>query len=162
MRERAQALAGDGHDADAVVAAYRADQNNLRDVASAIVTDYHFSAPTEQFVRAHAERGNAVFRYELQWPSPRAGLGACHDTCLPLVFGNLHAAPALAGDDEAARHMADAVQDLWLEFVRGGEPWERYAGAGGATMLLGPETGVARGHRAEQLAIWENRYPAYG
>ena len=124
VRERAQALAGDGHNADAVVAAYRADQNNLRDVASAIVTDYHFSAPTEQFVRAHAERGNAVFRYELQWPSPRAGLGACHDTCLPLVFGNLHAAPALAGDDEAARHMADAVQDLWLEFVRGGEPWE--------------------------------------
>ena len=162
VRERAQALAGDGHNADAVVAAYRADQNNLRDVASAIVTDYHFSAPTEQFVRAHAERGNAVFRYELQWPSPRAGLGACHDTCLPLVFGNLHAAPALAGDDEAARHMADAVQDLWLEFVRGGEPWDRYVGAGGATMLLGPETGVARGHRAEQLAIWENRYPAYG
>jgi para-nitrobenzyl esterase len=29
-------------------------------------------------------------------------------------------------------------------------------------MLLGPETGIARGHRAEQLAIWENRYPAYG
>jgi para-nitrobenzyl esterase len=162
VRERAQALAGDGYNADAVVAAYRADQNNLRDVASAIVTDYHFSAPTEQFVRAHAERGNAVFRYELQWPSPRAGLGACHDTCLPLVFGNLHAAPALAGDDEAARHMADAVQDLWLEFVRGGEPWEHYAGASGATMLLGPETGIARGHRAEQLAIWENRYPAYG
>ena len=162
VRERAQALAGDGHHADAVVAAYRAGQKNLRDVASAIVTDYHFSAPTEQFVRAHAERGNAVFRYELQWPSPRTGLGACHDTCLPLVFGNLHTAPALAGNDQAARHMADEVQDLWLDFVRGEEPWQRYAGAGGATMLLGPETGIARGHRAEQLAIWENRYPAYG
>jgi len=162
VRERAQALAGDGHDADAVVAAYRADHNTLRDVASALVTDYHFSAPTEQFVRAHAERGNPVFRYELQWPSPRAGLGACHDSCLALVFGNLHAAPALAGNDEAARRMSDAVQDLWLEFVRGGEPWERYAGASGATMLLGPETGTARGHRAAQLAIWENRYPAYG
>ncbi|MBX7434700.1 carboxylesterase family protein [Mycobacterium sp. Y57] len=162
VRERAQALAGDGHDADAVVAAYRADHTTLRDVASAIVTDYHFTAPTEQFVRAHAERGNTVFRYELQWTSPRPGLGACHDSCLPLVFGTLHAAPALAGDDEAARRTSDAVQDLWLEFVRGGEPWDRYEGRDGSTMLIGPESGIARGHRAEQLALWEKRYPAYG
>ncbi|MCW2513083.1 MAG: carboxylesterase [Mycobacterium sp.] len=162
VRDRAQMLAGDGHDADAVVATYRFDQYTLRDVASAIVTDYHFTAPTEQFVRAHAERGNPVFCYELQWPSPRAGLGACHDSCLPLLFGNLDAAPALAGDDEAARQMSDAVQKLWLKFVRGEEPWERYDGVGGATMLLGRDTGIARGHRLEQLAIWEKRYPAYG
>ena len=127
-----------------------------------MVTDYHFTAPTEQFVRPHAERGNPVFRYELQWPSPRAGLGACHDSCLPLLFGNLDAVPALAGDDGAARHMSDAVQELWLDFIRGGEPWERYGGLGGSTMLLGPESKVARDHRAEQLAIWENRYPANG
>ena len=162
VQDRAQALAGDGHDADAVVATYRADHHTLRDAASAMVTDYHFTAPTEQFVRAHAQRGRAVFRYELQWPSPRAGLGACHDSCLPLLFGNLDAAPALAGDGEAARRMSDAVQELWLEFVRGGEPWERYDGIGESTLLLGPEIGIARGHRVEQLAVWENRYPAYG
>lgn len=161
VRDRAQALAGAGHDADAVVATYRADHPTMREVAAAMVTDYHFTAPTEQFVRAHAERGNAVFRYELQWSSPRAGLGACHDSCLALVFGNLDAAPALAGNDGAARRMSEAVQDRWLEFIRGAEPWERYDG-GGSTMLLGPETAIAHGHRAEQLAVWEGRYPAYG
>ncbi|MDZ7882318.1 MAG: carboxylesterase family protein [Mycobacterium sp.] len=144
------------------MATYRAVQPTLRDVAAAMVTDYHFTAPTEQFVRAHAKRGNTVFRYELQWSSPRAGLGACHDSCLALVFGNLDAAPALAGKDEAARQMSEAVQDRWLEFVRGGVPWERYGGADGPTMLLGPESAIVRGHRAEQLAIWEERYPAYG
>ncbi|MBJ7341284.1 carboxylesterase family protein [Mycolicibacterium sp.] len=162
VRDRARALAGASHDADAVMATYRADHHTLRDVASAMVTDYHFTAPTEQFVRAHAQRGNPVFRYELQWPSPRPGLGACHDSCLPLIFGTLDAAPALAGVDEAARGMSDAVQASWLEFVRGGEPWERYDGVGGATMLLGPNTRTVRGHRVEQLAIWEKRYPAYG
>lgn len=162
VRERAQALAGDAHEPDAVVATYRAAHHQLRDVASAMVTDYHFTAPTEQFVRAHAERGNPVFRYELQWPSPRSGLGACHDSCLPLLFGNLHAAPALAGDDEAARNMSDTVANLWLRFIRGAEPWERYGGARGPTMLLGPEPDTARDHRADQLAIWEARYPAYG
>ncbi|ADU00353.1 MULTISPECIES: carboxylesterase/lipase family protein [Mycolicibacterium] len=162
VRDRAQALAGDRHDPDAVVDRYRADHGPLRDVASAMVTDYHFTAPTEQFVRAHAERGNAVLRYELQWPSPRAGFGACHDSCLALVFGNLDAAPALAGNDEAARHMSDVVQSLWVDFIRGGEPWVRYDGSGGSTMLLGRESGVTRDHRSEQLAIWEGRYPAYG
>ena len=130
--------------------------------AGALVTDYHFTAPTEQFVRAHAERGNAVFRYELQWPSPRPGLGACHDSCLSLVFGNLAAAPGLAGADDAARGMSEVIQQLWLEFIRGGEPWERCDGVGGPTMLLGRESGTARGHRAAQLAFWEHRYPAYG
>lgn len=161
-RDRAWALAGDAHDPDAVVEAYRADHPALRDVARAMVTDYHFTAPTEQFVRAHAERGNAVFRYELQWPSPRPGFGACHDSCLPLVFGNLDAAPALAGTDAAARRMSDVVQGLWLDFIRGEEPWERYDRAGGPTMLFGPESSVVRAHRTEQLAIWETRYPAYG
>nr|WP_255376479.1 carboxylesterase family protein [Mycobacterium sp. NS-7484] len=140
----------------------RVDKHTLRDAASAMVTDYHFTAPTEQFVRAHAERGSTVFRYELQWPSPRAGLGACHDSCLPLVFGALDAAPALAGTDEKARQVSDAVQRLRLDFIRGGEPWAPYDGVSGFTMLLGPETRIVRGHRAEQLAIWENRYPAYG
>lgn len=162
VHDRARALAGDRHDPGAVVATYRADQHTLRNVAGAMVTDYHFTAPTEQFVRAHAERGNPVFRYELQWPSPRAGLGACHDSCLPLLFGTLDAAPTLAGADEAARQMSDAVQQLWLKFVRGAEPWEHYDGVGGPTMLLGPDTRIVRRHRAEQLAIWENRYPAYG
>ena len=162
VRQRAQALAGQGHDVDAVLAAYRAEYTPLRDLAGALVTDYHFIAPTEQFVRAHAERGNAVFRYELQWPSPRPGLGACHDSCLPLVFGNLAAAPGLAGADDAARRMSEAIQQLWLEFIRGGEPWERYDGVGGPTMLLGRESGTVRRHRAAQLAIWEGRYPAYG
>ncbi|MGW0157895.1 carboxylesterase/lipase family protein [Mycobacterium sp. NPDC003323] len=162
VRDRARALAGERHDPDAVVSTYRTGHDTLRDIASALVTDYHFTAPTEQFIRAHAARGNAVYRYELQWPSPRAGFGACHDSCLPLLFGNLDAAPALAGTDEATRRMSDTVQDLWLEFIRGAEPWERYGGAGGTTMLLGPENGIARRHRADQLATWEGRYPAYG
>lgn len=162
VRDRARALAGDEYDADDVAAAYRADHDALRDVASALVTDYHFTAPTEQFVRAHASRGNAVHRYELQWASPRVGLGACHDSCLPLVFGNLDAAPGLTGADAAARRMSDTVQALWLEFVHGGAPWEPYDGFGGATMLLGPESGVEYDYRTAQLAIWEHRYPAYG
>ena len=54
-----------------ILALYRAEQSGdtptarRRAVASALVTDFHFGAPTEQFVRAHAAHGNRVHRYEL-------------------------------------------------------------------------------------------------
>jgi para-nitrobenzyl esterase len=160
VRARAATLLGEGRDVDAALTAYRGER--LRDAASALVTDYHFTAPTEQFVRAHASHGNAVYRYELQWPSPRPGLGAYHDTCLPLVFGTYDRVPALLGDGPDVMLMSELVQDSWIRFVLGEEPWERYATRDGATMLLGPQSGVVRGHRAEQLAVWEGRYPSYG
>ena len=109
LRQRVRSLAGDGRiDVDDVLDRYLAEHRasdhteggaleRRRAVASALVTDFHFAAPTEQFVRAHAAQGNPVHRYELQWESPRPGLGACHDMCLPLLFGTMERAPALAG-----------------------------------------------------------------
>ncbi|HWI44113.1 MAG TPA: carboxylesterase family protein [Nocardioides sp.] len=160
-RARAQVLLGEDADVEAALASYRSEGGSWPETGSALVTDYHFTAPTEQLARAHAGRGNRVHRYELQWPSPRPGLGACHDTCLPLVFGSLAAAPMLAGDGAEARAMSATVQDAWIAFVRGGQPWAPYDGQAGPTMLLGPRSGVVRGHRAEQLALWDGRYPAY-
>lgn len=168
LRTRARALLGDAPILDDVLDRYRADHHDgdeaacRRAVASAIVTDFHFAAPTEQLARAHAARGNAVFRYELQWPSPRPGLGACHDTCLPLVFGTMEIAPGLVGTGPEVERMSETVQDLWTVFVRGGEPWAPYADDRRPTMLLGQESGTADDHRSEQLALWDGRYPAAG
>ncbi|BBX71207.1 hypothetical protein MPSYJ_46680 [Mycolicibacterium psychrotolerans] len=53
------------------------------------------------------------------------------------------------------------IKRLWLEFVRGGEPWERYDCVGGSTIMLGSECGLARERRAEQPALWERRHPGY-
>ena len=175
LRERVRALAGDDADADAVLEVYGAEQSGAapvarrRAVASALVTDFHFGAPTEQFVRAHAEHGNRVHRYELQWPSPRPGMGACHDTCLPLVFGTMDRAPVLAGTGVDATRMSETVQDAWIAFIRSGDPstpalgaWPAYDAGERATMLLGAEPQVVERHRAAQMAVWEGRYPASG
>jgi para-nitrobenzyl esterase len=169
VRDRARALAGEDADVDAIVALYRAelaagdDLESRRAIASALVTDFHFAAPTEQFARAHAAHGNPVFRYEVQWPSPRPGLGACHDMCLPLVFGTMDRAPGLAGTGTDADRMSELVQDAWIGFIRSGEPgWQASSAERRATMLLGPDPHVVHGHRAERLAVWEGRYPASG
>ena len=94
-------------------------------MASALVTDFHFAAPTEQFVHAHAAHGNEVHHYELQWESPRSDLGACHDMCLPLLFGTMDRAPTLAGADAEAAAMSEALQDAWIAFARSGDPSTR-------------------------------------
>ena len=135
------------------------------------------SSPTSTSVRrpssscaAHAAHGNPVHRYELQWPSPRPGMGACHDTCLPLVFGTMDTAPVLAGTGADATRMSETVQDAWIAFIRAGRSldaglgaWPAYAR--GAT---GHDAPGSRSHASSsttepaQMAVWEGRYPASG
>lgn len=168
LRTRARALLGDGAILDDVLDLYRTEHpdgdevERRRAVASALVTDFHFGAPTEQFLRAHAAHGNPVYRYELQWQSPRPGVGACHDTCLPLLFGTMDSAPALVGSGQDVTRMSERLQDAWITFIRGADPWPVYDCDLRTTMLLGREAGTAEGYRREQLAVWEGRYPAAG
>jgi para-nitrobenzyl esterase len=176
LRARVRALAGDDEiDADEILDRYRTEHargdalQRRRAVASALVTDFHFAAPTEQFVRAHAARGNPVRHYELQWESPRPDLGACHDMCLPLLFGTMDRSPTLAGAGPEASAMSEALQDAWIGFVRSGDPstptlgtWEPYDGNRRPTMLLGATPRVVERHRSEFLGIWHGRYPVTG
>jgi para-nitrobenzyl esterase len=89
-------------------------------------------------------------------------VGACHDTCLPLVFGTMECAPALVGTGSDAIRMSETVQDAWITFIRGGRPWPSYESERRTTMLLGRESGAVDGYRREQLAVWDGRYPAAG
>jgi para-nitrobenzyl esterase len=168
LRTRARALLGDDAMLDDVLTLYReehADGDELqqrRAVASALVTDFHFSAPTEQFIQAHASNSNAVYRYELQWPSPRPGVGACHDTCLPLLFGTMDSAPTLVGTGPDVMHMSERLQDAWITFIRGGDPWPAYECERRTTMLLGRESHTVENYRRELITIWDDRYPAAG
>jgi len=174
VRERARALAGPDADVDDVLARYRAahpaddPQQQRRAVASALVTDYHFVATSEQLARHHASHGGTAFRYELQWESPRPGLGACHDVDLPLVFGTYDRVPVLAGDGPDTARMSEIVQDAWLAFLRTGDPstdalgaWPAYDADRRPTMLLGPDPHVVDRHRNRQLEVWDGRYPSY-
>ncbi len=162
VHDRARALAGDSHDPGAVVATYRAEQHALRDVASAMVTDYHFTAPTEQFIRTHAEARQPGVSLRTA-----VAFSACRARGLPRFVSALavrHPGRRTRSGRCRRRGPPDVgCSSATVAGVRSwGEPWEQYDGAGGPTMLLGPETRIVRRHRAEQLAIWENRYPAYG
>ena len=160
LRTRARALLGDGALLEDVLDLYRGEHTEgdeierRRAVTSALVTDFHFGAPTDQFIRAHAAHGNKVFRYELRWPSPRPGIGACHDTCLPLLFGTMDAAPGLVGTGPEVTRMSETVQDAWITFIRGADPWPVYEVERRTTMLLGRDSHTVENYRRENLAVF--------
>ena len=131
-----------------------------RAVASALVTDFHFGAPTEQFVRAHAAHGNRVHRYELQWPSPRPG-----SRCLPRhvpAAGVRDDGPRTGARGNGRRRHAD-VRDGPGRLDRlhpfAGIPRRRRSGRGPRTTRTGgrrccwvAEPRVAERHRADSSA----------
>jgi para-nitrobenzyl esterase len=151
-------LAADPDDSrvDAALDAYRgARAGQGRDTANSQVA---IDAITDRVFRQHsirlagaASRHGEVYAYLFTRPSPAMGgaLGACHGIEIPYVFGNLSAAAAFAGDDDATRQLSDAVQAAWIAFARGGAPdsehlgpWPRYDETRRATMVLGDESDV--------------------
>ena len=111
-------------------------------------------------IGSFADPGNAAL--ELQWPSPRTGLGACRDTCLPLLFGAMDTAPTLVGTGPEVTQMSELLQDRWITFIRGGNPWTAYDEARRTTMLLGAASREVAQHRCAQRSVWDGRYPAAG
>lgn len=142
-----------GADADAVLAQFRAvygdDAEAARDayanhlgsdtpgdLLSALVGDVLFDNGTLAFAEARATAERPVLLYRFDWAPPNGPFGACHCIDLPFVFHN-HArwdAPMLQGGDPAA--LTTRLQDSWIAFARGGEPWPRYDATDRATMLF--------------------------
>lgn len=142
-----------GADADAVLAEFRAvygddaeaareayanhlGSDTAGELLSALVGDVLFDGGALVFAEARATVERPVLLYRFDWAPPDSPFGACHCIDLPFVFHN-HArwdAPMLQGGDPAA--LTTRLQDSWIAFARGGEPWPRYDMTDRATMLF--------------------------
>lgn len=106
------------------------------DLLSALVGDVLFDGGTLAFAEARAAAERPVLLYRFDWAPQESPFGACHCIELPFVFHN-HAswdAPMLGGGDPAA--LTTRLQDSWIAFARGGDPWPRYDATDRATMLF--------------------------
>jgi para-nitrobenzyl esterase len=70
--------------------------------------------------------------------------------------------PALVGTGPDVTRMSEIVQDHWIAFIGGADPWSASEDDRPITMLLGAESHVVENHRREQLSVWDGRYPAAG
>jgi len=124
------------------------------DIASAILTDAAFRVPSTMLATAQHVAGGSVHRYELAWPTPVGGLGACHALELGFVFDTLGPATAMAGET-APQHLADQMHRAWVAFARDGDPgWVAWTPEEPAVMTFDLESAVVDGPRADELALW--------
>lgn len=171
VRQRTRLLLRGSREPDHIIEIYRADRHrdglgtDLRGIASAMVTDYHFRVPGELLAMGHADHERPTFHYLLEWESPTPGLQACHGICVPLVFGTTQAGARLCGDDEGARDMAAAIQDAWVAFARNGDPssptlgdWPRFTPGERETMCIGPRPRVLERARNDVFALWAENF----
>ncbi len=106
------------------------------DLLSALIGDMLFDSGVLAFAEACAAAERPALLYRFDWAPPASPFGACHCIDLPFVFHN-HAcwnASMLQGGDPAA--LTTRLQDSWIAFARGGEPWPRYDATDRATMLF--------------------------
>lgn len=127
-----------GNEAEAARAAYadHLDSDASGDLLSALVGDALFDGGTLAFAEARAAVERPALLYRFDWAPPDSPFGACHCIDLPFVFNNRAHwdAPMLRGGDAEA--LSTRLQDAWIAFMRGREPWPRYDATDRATMLF--------------------------
>jgi para-nitrobenzyl esterase len=124
------------------------------DIASAILTDAAFRAPTTALATAQEATGAPVHTYEFAWPTPVGNLGACHALELGFVFDTLGKGNAMAGPT-APQQLADEMHRAWVAFARDGDPgWTAWTPDNPAVMTFDLASEVVIGPRAEELALW--------
>ncbi len=124
------------------------------------VADLELHLPNELLARAHAARGNAVFRYRFNWEAPVRR--ACHALDLPFTFGGLDVSTwrEFAGADGSRAAAADALslrmQQAWTTFAGSGVPHDDTIGSWpeGALVGLGADATVGDDAVAARVRIW--------
>ena len=113
-----------------------------------------FRIPAMQQAAFHADNGNRTFTYYWTYPCADGKIGACHAVELAYVFNNPEV--TIYTDGNYDEDLADAVQDMWVNFARTGDPstdqykWERYDPVKRNTMVLGSDIHMESDIKAEQ------------
>jgi para-nitrobenzyl esterase len=96
------------------------------------VADLELHVPNELLARAHAGRGNPVYRYRFAWEAPVRR--ACHALDLPFTFGTFDVSTwrEFAGVDGNRAHAGEALsarmREAWTSFAATGAPTDSVVG----------------------------------
>lgn len=142
-----------------------------RALLAAISSDALWRIPSARFAEAHLVHQPATYQYLFTYESPamRGALRACHGLELPFMFGTLAmpGQPEFAGRGEAQEQLSARMMDVWLAFVRSGEPslsvagghWPAYELDQRPTMQFDSETALQPAPYEEERAAWDGLRP---
>jgi para-nitrobenzyl esterase len=122
-------------------------------------SDWLFRMPTLHLAQAHAAAGGRTFLYELRYPAPEAGFGACHAIDVPLVFGNFQGlGQTLFGPEPpaAAAALGDLMRREWAAFAAAGDPgWPPYAPGHRLTRIFDDPADVTSYPEQASMHLWD-------
>jgi para-nitrobenzyl esterase len=142
-------------------AAYReaypgADAGTLFELVN---SDWLFRMPTLHLAQAHAAAGGETYLYEVSYPAPEGGLGACHAIDVPLVFGVYEGlGQMLFGPEPSASAVAlgDLMRSEWAAFAADGDPgWPPYAPGRRLTRIFDDPPDVVPYPEEASLHLWD-------
>ena len=121
------------------------------------VADLELHVPNELLARAHAARGNPVFRYRFAWEAPVRR--ACHALDLPFTFGTLDVSTwrEFAGAQDArADALSDRMQAAWTSFAATGVPSDPLVGSWpeDTTVTLGSDAAIGDDEVDRRVDLW--------
>ncbi|KXJ87817.1 Alpha/Beta hydrolase protein [Microdochium bolleyi] len=122
--------------------------------------DMRFSLPTQRMVRAGRFAGAAVMRYLMDEPNPwQRSSRAHHGVDLLYLFNHYN-----LGFSCAAENIVQSIQDKWIAFINGDDPWPvGEEGEGERAWAFGPsgeclvvgETGLGIRRRVSHMSLLE-------
>ena len=118
-----------------------------------------FRIPMNKQAEYHSDAGGNTYVYYWNYPGKNKIMGACHWVELPYTLNNLN--ESIVKVDETNIDLANEVQDMWINFVRTGNPstskntWEKYNSDTRKTMVLGEEIKMEEDIKSEQRELIE-------
>ena len=128
---------------DDYLAAFRAAYPDAP-LKDAVYADLNFRSGAVLQAAAKARQGGApAYLYLFCWMPRGNVLGASHGMELPFMFNNVQNMREMTGGTDRAYRFQQTVSDIWLSFIRTGDPnikgipaWEPYSEENGFTMIL--------------------------
>ncbi|MBQ0047325.1 MAG: carboxylesterase/lipase family protein [Prevotellaceae bacterium] len=121
--------------------------------------DLGFRASAVNQATAKSKQGGApAYLYLFTWAPTSNALGASHGMELPFMLHNVSLQREMTGASEAAYKFEKVISDIWLSFIKTGNPntkglptWEPYSEKSGVTMILDNKCYPAKNHDRELL-----------
>jgi para-nitrobenzyl esterase len=128
------------------------------------VTDFWMRQSANRVAELKARQNAApAFVYVLEWEL-NSTLRTPHGTDVPLVFGNIHASPAVSGAS-GARAVSDQMRAAWIAFARTGDPnsaslprWPAYSLSARSVLVFNVQSRVVDDYDKPAREFWERTY----
>lgn len=144
------------------LAVYRSNHPDASpgDLLAVVISDWFFRIPPLRVAEARAAAGASatwVYRCDHLTTDSNNGLGACHATEIPFVFGTIARKEMhpLIGDTPS-QAASDTMHKIWTSFITNGTPgWAPYTTTDRATGVLTDTITEAHDPAGDERRLWE-------